>query len=197
MLQHTTQVFLLLSGLRPQVPLITRGPIVDISGTNYKKQQQKSTRPAISGRAPRAGRGTEGVTCRNVGTVRKKDRNGKMEAQRRIKKEARLPVTVFTFVLISLTAAEPFGFSVKSLCLCSHSFSFWLVNTSQWIQSLSNTVLRTARGSPPVLLDYRRAGEVRADWWVTAGTDEEMDEEGKGDPWCLTRLGCNEAYDRP
>lgn len=100
------------------------GSIVDISGTNYKKQQQKSTRPAISGRATQASRGTEGVTCRNVGTVWKKDRNGKMEAQRRIKKEARLPVTVFTFVLISLTAAEPFGFSLKSLCLCSQSFSF-------------------------------------------------------------------------
>ncbi|ROL51808.1 hypothetical protein DPX16_19327 [Anabarilius grahami] len=45
------------------------GPIVDISGTNYKKQQQKSTRPAISSRAPLASRGTEGVTCWNVGMV--------------------------------------------------------------------------------------------------------------------------------
>lgn len=167
------------------------GPIVDISGTNYKKQQQKSTRPAISSRAPLASRGTGGVTCWNVGMVWKKDRNGKMEAQQRIKKEARLPVTVFTFVLISLTAAEPFGFSLKSLCLCSHSFSFWPVNTNQWIQSLSNTVLRTDRGSPPVLLDYRRAGEVRADWCVTGWTGEEMDEEGKGDPGCFPPLAAS------
>lgn len=47
------------------------GPIVDISGPNYKKQQQKSTRPAISGLAPQASRGSGGVTW-NVGTVQKK-----------------------------------------------------------------------------------------------------------------------------
>lgn len=61
-------------------------PIVDSSGTNYKKQQQKSTRPAISNRAPPAGRGTERITSWNVGKKNKKA-YGKTEAQLRVKKK--------------------------------------------------------------------------------------------------------------
>lgn len=180
-LLHTTQVFLLLSGLRPQVPLITLGRLSTFPGQIIKSNSRNPhALPSAAWHLKPAG-----VLGESPGMSVRYRKKTEMERWKQIKKETRMPVTVFTFVLISLTA------SLWSHSACVHTLSFWPVNTSQWIQSLSNTALRTDRGSPPVLLDYRRAGEVRADWWLTGGTDEEMDEVRKGDPRCFPPLAAS------
>lgn len=79
-LQHTTQVFLLLSGLRLQVPLITLGRLSTFPGQIIKSNSRNPhALPSMAWHLKPAGVLGESPAGMSV-RYRKKNRNGKMEA---------------------------------------------------------------------------------------------------------------------